>query len=244
MKPQIPTTRWTTRWPAKETIIAAAVALALAASLPLLGIALFMLRPLLLTLLAIVLLAVISPWVLVPRTRGRWTADVAPEEAYRGLRLARDVVLHPGHSWAWFDEETIVGADDIAQAAIGPIDEVTLPSPGSHVRRGQTLFTLRHGDRRLNIPSPISGTVTRTNDTLARCPELVNSRPFSLGWIARLHAEEPEEDRAHLLRGHKARAWFHHQVDRVLRDQPADSAPAPLDEHAWRQLERECAATA
>lgn len=241
-----------TKWPIRECVIAGAGALALVACLPLFGLVIFMLRPFMLTaivLMAALLtaLAILSPWVLVPRQQGRWTADVAPEQAYKGLRLARDVVLHPGHSWAWIDDEVIVGVDDIAQAALGHVDEVKLPVEGAHVHRGDPLFRLRHGERCIDLPSPVSGTVLRCNQALRTSPDLVNSRPFSLGWVARIRGEDPLDDRRHLLRGRKAWGWFRGEVDRVFHDASAPAASPPGfgpdtrrptdDQSAWHEFQ-------
>lgn len=236
-----------------DWLLPGAFALLLASALPVLALLAFTLRPVVITGAVVALAALLSPLVLVPRMRGRWTADVAPEQAYRGLRLARDVFLHPGHTWAWVHGDAIVGADDIVQAALGPIDEVALPPEGRHVRRGEPLFSLRHGDRRLELPSPVSGTVVRSNGALRAHPELINTRPFSRGWVARVHPDDDLiDDQRHLLRGRKAWTWFQREVDRVIGEPepvsppPADPIPeestlaADLHDHfddaAWRQF--------
>ena len=45
---------------------------------------------------------------------------------------------------------------------------VPLPEKGARVRRGETLFGVRHAGRRLAFPSPLSGHVSRVNHELAR----------------------------------------------------------------------------
>lgn len=205
--------------PIRDCLTFGACWLVVVVSLPLLAIVLFALRPLVVFAVLAAVLAVVSPWVLAPRIRGRWQSDIAPEQAYKGLRLARDVALHPGHSWAWIGEgEVVVGADDLAQAELGPIDGVELPALGQRVHRDDPLFRLHHGGRMLELPAPVSGTVVGSNEELRAHPDLVNRRPFSLGWVARIRAgDEIDDDRRRLLAGRRAWRWFRSEVDRVLQ---------------------------
>lgn len=214
-----------------ECLLLGLCAAVLVLASPFLALAIFATRPFVFVLVLLAILAVVSPFVLAPRLRGRWHADVAPESAYRGLRLARDVGVHPGHSWAWIGEdEVIVGADDLAQAELGPIEAIELPAQGRHVRQGEPLFTLRHGSRTLELPAPVSGTVILANDRLRERPTLINQRPFSLGWVARIRADESIVDsRGGLYFGHRAWRWFRSEVDRLLQSVPGAGAATGVD---------------
>ncbi|MCC7388583.1 MAG: glycine cleavage system protein H [Phycisphaerales bacterium] len=228
----------------RECMFFGACAVALVVASPFLALALFTLRPVFLVLALIALVLIVSPLVIVPRMRGRWQADIAPESAYRGLRLARDVGVHPGHSWAWIgDEEVVVGVDDLAQAELGPIEEVSLPRQGSRVHQGEPLFTIRHGARIIEIPAPVSGTVLRCNDRLLASPSLINQRPFSLGWVARLRADEDlAAAKKHLFFGARAWGWFRAEVDGLLRSVATPGAPADtesLAEHLYAAIDDE-----
>lgn len=212
---------------ARECLVFGSIAIALVLASPFLALALFMVRPFVIAAALLALVAVISPVVITPRLRGRWQADVAPESGYRGLRLARDVSLHPGHSWAWIsDEEIVVGVDDIAQAEIGPIEGIDFPPLGTRLHQGEPLCQVRHGGRVLELPSPVSGEVIRLNDRLLDQPGLINRRPFSLGWVARIRPDEHlVDDRRRLRSGGSAWRWFCAEVDRVLQGVPDTAVP-------------------
>jgi len=139
--------------------------------------------------------------------------------SFSGVRLATDVALDEGHGWTRVEEgELVVGADDLVQTALGPVDEVDLPPPGTRVRRGEPLFRLRHADRTVEIRSPVTGTVSRTNPQLATEPELINQAPFTRGWAVRVKSEDgsARRQRRSLLRGGRAKAWMRNDVDRLL----------------------------
>lgn len=152
-----------------------------------------------------------------PRFRGwlRYLGELVVP--YKGLKLATDVALAPGHVWARVSgDEACVGADDLMQAALGPVDRIDLPGIGQHVDAGQPLFRLHHGERALTGRSPLTGTVVAVNGGLHEEPALVNADPFTGGWAVRLAADDLRHERHGLRRGGEARELFCREVDRML----------------------------
>ena len=204
-------------------------------------------------LIAVVLAVAIAAIVAAfsPAFREWLNAEVDQEISCNGLRLATGVAISPYHSWARIAlDETRVGADDLVQAVLGPIDDVELPPEGRHVEKGEPLFALRHGQRSVAVRSPISGTVLGSNPQLRRDPGLVNEEPFTSGWAVRVQSDSPEESRRQLFRGSGARAWFRLEVDRLLTafTPGAPALPdggvfsnelyAQIDDETWRRLNR------
>ena len=154
-----------------------------------------------------------------PVFRSWFTGWMEGKVSFSGVRLAHGVALDEGHGWTRVEDgELVVGADDLVQTALGPIDKVDLPRPGTRVHRGEPLFRLHHTDRRVEIRSPVTGTVSGTNPVLARNPELVNEAPFTHGWAVRVESEDgsARRQRRSLLRGERAKAWMREEVDRLL----------------------------
>jgi glycine cleavage system H protein len=201
---------------ARSALAVAAVAVAMALLLPLVGAAVFLLRFVLVGGAVVLLLGGLGA-ALVPRLRRSVVAAVERQVDYKGLRLATDVGMAQGHAWARVEEDgAFVGADDVVQACLGPLDSVELPIRGRRVRRGDTLFALARGDRRLDIASPLDGEVLHANQELQSDPERVNRDPFGLGWVARLRVDDTRRSRRALLRGSAAREWSQSEVDRLL----------------------------
>jgi len=156
-------------------------------------------------------------YLLNPYFRGWLDAKIDEQVQYKGLRLVTGIDLHPSHSWArillW---HALVGADDLVQAVLGPVQAVDLPPVGKRVEEGDRLFFLRRGNRCVEVKAPITGTVLATNETLVKHPALVNDDPFHRGWAVRLRAEKASEDRRRLLHGEEARSWFGREIDRLM----------------------------
>lgn len=236
---------------AKDIIVAGVISLAVVAGLPVLGILVFALRPVLIVAVLAAIPTACLLWVFSGRFRQWLAAETELEVNYRGLRMPQDLALHPSHSWARMYDVVVVGADDLVQAALGPVEEVELPPNGRHVRRGDELFRLRHADRCLEVRAPVSGTVIAANETLRHHPELINQEPFGQGWVVRLRADDLQEDRPALLRGGRARVWFRREVDRLLEAMstkggataaspegpvPAAQLHRQIDDSAWNRL--------
>jgi glycine cleavage system H protein len=174
--------------------------------------------------------------------------------SYNGLRFAMDVAAHPGHSWARIRRgEVTVGADDLVQATLGPVESVELPSVGTRVEQGDRLFSLRRGNRKVEVRAPVSGQVVTRNEALLSDPGLVNTKPFSGGWAVRLKADDLRKDRRILVEELRARRWFRYEIDRLMTTVLADDALAPalpdggtlanevyrhIDDGAWTKLTR------
>jgi len=201
----------------KDAVTVIAVAALVLVALPLAAfLGVFLRLPLLVAVgLAMIAAGVVA--ALSPAFREWLDSEIEQEITCNGLRLASGVAVSPHHSWARIaPDETRVGADDLLQATLGPVETVELPPIGRHVRQGDPLFSLRRGDRAVTVRSPISGTVIGSNNLLRHDPGLINQEPFTSGWAVRLEGDHPKDDRGRLFRGKGARTWFRHEVDRLL----------------------------
>jgi glycine cleavage system H protein len=203
-------------WLKNGLLCAVTVALAIMALL-LLAALMIALRPLLMIGAIVAVLASFVLAVVSPRFRD-WLETVdQPELSYQGLRLATNVAVHPSHSWVRRGAKyVVVGADDLVQATLGPVQAVELPPLGSRIEQGGRLLRLRRDDRTVELRAPVSGTVVATNQTLLARPDLVNTEPFAGGWAVRLRPDNYAKDRQRLLRGKRARGWFRREIDRLL----------------------------
>lgn len=152
-----------------------------------------------------------------PGVREWFEAAGESQIRHRGLRLATDIAAHPGHSWARILPEGVaIGADDLVQTVLGPVEAVELPPVGSRIQQGDRLFAIRRGDRSVEVRSPVTGTVLARNEALLDHPGLLNEQPFNGGWAVRVRADNVRQDRQRLLQGKQARDWFRQEIDRLI----------------------------
>ncbi len=91
------------------------------------------------------------------------------------------------HEWLVLDGKTAtVGITDFAQAQLGDVVFLDLPSPGRKVALGESFGVIESVKAASDLYAPVAGTIAAINDKLTSSPELVNSDPYGDGWILKL----------------------------------------------------------
>ena len=75
-----------------------------------------------------------------------------------------------------------VGLSDFAQHALGDIVFIDLPQPGDAVTAEASLGDVESVKAVSEVLSPVSGTVTATNEALSSAPESINADPYG-AWL-------------------------------------------------------------
>jgi len=222
------------------------------AALPLVAVAAFFLRGVLFAASVVVIVGAVVAYAASARFRS-WV-EIAEDDVllYKGLRLPAGVALTTAHVWTRVEGSgASVGLDDLAQAAIGPLDQVELPAIGTNIPAGDPLFAVRRGRRAIVARAPLGGRVVAVNGALRAEPSRLNRSPFDDGWAVRLEAPEIRRQARRLLRGAAARDWFREEVDRLLLGVTATEPVAVLpdggvvsgdlhrfvDDATWARLE-------
>ena len=76
-----------------------------------------------------------------------------------------------------------IGITAFAQDSLGDVVYVSLPAVGATVSSGEACGEVESTKSVSDIYAPVSGEVTAVNDALDSSPELVNSAPYTEGWM-------------------------------------------------------------
>ena len=91
------------------------------------------------------------------------------------------------HEWLMVEGKNVtVGITDFAQAQLGDVVFLELPSPGRKLEAGDSFGVVESVKAASDLYAPVAGRVAAVNDKLAAHPELVNSDPYGDGWIVKL----------------------------------------------------------
>lgn len=85
-----------------------------------------------------------------------------------------------------------VGLTDYLQKSNGDVAFVEPVAPGKELKKGGELGEIETIKVTLNLISPVTGKVIEVNQQLEAHPELINSDPYSAGWICRIELTDPE----------------------------------------------------
>ncbi|WP_265522385.1 glycine cleavage system protein GcvH [Oerskovia flava] len=85
----------------------------------------------------------------------------------------------------WLDDSTParVGITSTAAEALGDIVYLELPEPGAQVTAGAVIGEVESTKSVSELFSPVTGTVVDVNQAAIDDPALVNSAPFTDGWL-------------------------------------------------------------
>ena len=88
------------------------------------------------------------------------------------------------HEWIQLEgNRARIGITDHAQAELGDIVFVELPSVGTSVQKGDNVATVESVKAVGDVFAPGSGTVVGVNEALESAPETINTSPQDIGWI-------------------------------------------------------------
>lgn len=91
------------------------------------------------------------------------------------------------HEWITVDGKTAtIGITDFAQAQLGDVVFLDLPSPGRKLAKGESFGVIESVKAASDLYAPVAGTIASVNEKLAASPELVNSDPYGDGWLLKV----------------------------------------------------------
>ncbi len=91
------------------------------------------------------------------------------------------------HEWIAIDEGVAtIGITEYAQAQLGDVVFLELPSVGKLLEPGDSFGVIESVKAASDLYSPVAGTVVEVNDSLGESPDAVNSDPLGRGWLIKV----------------------------------------------------------
>lgn len=98
------------------------------------------------------------------------------------------------HEWARRETgETVVGITAHAQQELRDVVFVELPKVGRRVKQGEAAAVIESVKAAFDIYAPVSGTVRRVNDAVAKRPQMVNEDCYGTAWLFAIEPDAPQE---------------------------------------------------
>ncbi len=143
------------------------------------------------------------------------TRSEGETESPRTINVPGGVYVAPEHTWVSVEMtgEGRIGLDEFFHKTVGAVDDVEWPTKGTRVGHGETLFRVRHGDKDIAFPSPLTGRVSRVNHELTYHLDLFRQRPYEAGWICCIESSGLTQDLRRLRIGADAVGWYQDEVE-------------------------------
>jgi glycine cleavage system H protein len=106
-----------------------------------------------------------------------------------------DLKFMKSHEWvrAEGNGRFTVGISDHAQAALGDLVYVELPSEGDELSQGAGCAVVESVKAASDVYAPLSGKVVAVNAALADAPETINGDAYGAGWMFTVEASDPSQ---------------------------------------------------
>jgi glycine cleavage system H protein len=98
------------------------------------------------------------------------------------------------HEWiAVTGNVATLGITDYAQAQLGDVVFVEVPSIGRKVKKGEETAVVESVKAASEVYSPVTGTIVAANEPLADSPITVNEDPEGAAWFCKIEMADPSE---------------------------------------------------
>ena len=136
-----------------------------------------------------------------------------------GFSVPENLRYHPGHTWALSESPNLVriGIDDFASKLVGKVEHVTLPQRGQWIRQGQKVWSIVRNGVKVDMVSPIEGSVADINETALKDPSVISKDPYGEGWMVTVQSPDAKTNFRNLLGGALARWWTEESSMRLQR---------------------------
>lgn len=106
-----------------------------------------------------------------------------------------DLKYRDSHEWVRkeADGSYTVGITEHAQELLGDMVFVDLPEVGNTYAQGDDCAVAESVKAASDIYAPVSGEIVAVNTELESSPELVNSDPYTEGWLFKIKASDESE---------------------------------------------------
>ena len=101
--------------------------------------------------------------------------------------IIKDLKYSNDHEWIRLDgDHASIGITDHAQDSLGEIVFVELPKVGDVLEKSSVFGAVESTKSVSDLYTPVAGTVTEVNASVENEPELINSSPYSEGWMIKI----------------------------------------------------------
>lgn len=143
--------------------------------------------------------------------------SLTPAFDENSIKAPKGLYFDKTHTWAFMESDGMVkiGLDDFMQHITGSITRLKLKETGESVRKGEKIVTIIRDGKQLDIYSPITGTIIHQNQELKTSPSLINSAPFSEGWIYSVEPKNWLREIQFLFMGDTYQDWLKNEFARL-----------------------------
>lgn len=132
------------------------------------------------------------------------------------LRIPQGLLYSRNHTWTHLEKSgnALVGIDDWLVHITGNVKVRNLKNPGDLIKKGEILAELDQNGKLLQINSPVSGKILRTNAILEKTPEILAEDPYDKGWVYKIKPSDWIAETSSCYVSEDATNWSNKELER------------------------------
>jgi glycine cleavage system H lipoate-binding protein len=133
------------------------------------------------------------------------------------VNIPKGIYFDKTHTWAFMESNGFVklGIDDFLQHTTGLLTRIEMKNAGDKIKKGEHLLTIIQKGKQLNIYAPISGTIAACNKMLTTNSSILNTSPYSDGWVYLVEPANWLLEIQFLSMAEKYSTWLHKEFSRL-----------------------------
>jgi len=133
------------------------------------------------------------------------------------VKAPKGLWFDKSHTWAFMEQNGMVrvGIDDFLQHITGPLSRVKMKKTGERVQKGEMILIIVQSGKQLSICSPVSGTIRTQNDLLNSRSSMLNTAPFTDGWVYTIEPSNWLRETQFLFMAEKYNEWLKQEFIRL-----------------------------
>ncbi|MDL2313488.1 glycine cleavage system protein GcvH [Desulfovibrio sp. OttesenSCG-928-C14] len=110
------------------------------------------------------------------------------------MNIPADLKYVDTHEWVRIEGGVaVIGITDFAQEQLGDVTFVELPAVGDNLEFGKEMGSVESVKAASDLYSPVSGEVLEVNAALENNPEIINTAPYTDGWMLKVKLSGPAD---------------------------------------------------
>ncbi len=113
---------------------------------------------------------------------------------YKIMNIPDNLKFTKDHEWIRVEgNEAYVGITDFAQGELGDIVYVEIETVGETIDKEESFGTVEAVKTVSDLFMPVGGEILEKNDILEDKPEIINTDPYTDGWMIKIKMTNPAE---------------------------------------------------
>lgn len=139
------------------------------------------------------------------------------EFSLSALKIPSGLFFNQSHTWAFMEKDGFVriGIDDFLSQVTGPLTNIKLKESGERIKKGEPVFSIVQKGKQLDIFSPVTGTIVKSNTALLNNISDLNSDPYMDGWVYTIEPLHWLSEIGSFMMGKEYTSWINKEFIRL-----------------------------